>query len=141
MESTLDAHPEDGVYYLTAANVPAKMGLDGHLHEYRTPGVPPLPVRDSRGATTVSRFEFLAHLAALDDSTLYTMGDVAIAVRGFAGGQGWAFEHDPERDPMRGTVRLATRAELDAEGSDAAMEVDDRDRFVKIAMYGPPASD
>jgi hypothetical protein len=141
MQSTLDAHTEDGVYYLTAANVPAKMGLDGHLHEYRTPGVPPLPVRDSRGATTVSRFEFLAHLAALDDSTLYTMGDVAIAVRGFAGGQGWAFEHDPERDPMRGTVRLATRAELDAEGSDAAMEVDDRDRFVKIAMYGPPASD
>jgi len=141
LQSTLDAHPEDGVYYLTAVNVPAKMGLDGHLHEYRTPGVPPLPVRDSRGATTVSRFEFLAHLAALDDSTLYTMGDVAIAVRGFAGGQGWAFEHDPERDPMRGTVRLATRAELDAEGSDAAMEVDDRDRFVKIAMYGPPASD
>jgi len=141
MQSTLDAHPEDGVYYLTAVNVPAKMGLDGHLHEYRTPGVPPLPVRDSRGATTVSRFEFLAHLAALDDSTLYTMGDVAIAVRGFAGGQGWAFEHDPERDPMRGTVRVATRAELDAEGSDAAMEVDDRDRFVKIAMYGPPASD
>jgi len=80
MESTLDAHPEDGVYYLTA-NVPAKMGLDGHLHEYRTPGVPPLPVRDSRGATTVSRFEFLAHLAALDESTLYTMGDVAIAVQ------------------------------------------------------------
>jgi hypothetical protein len=42
---------------------------------------------------------------------------------------------------MRGTVRLATRAELDAEGSDAAMEADDRDRFVKIAMYGRPASD
>jgi hypothetical protein len=140
MGSTLDAHPEGDVYYLTAANVPAKIGEDGCLHEYCELGSPPWLVANPRGAAKVSRFEFLAHLAALDESSLYTVDEVAIAVDGFAGGQGWAFEHDPERDPKRGKVRPATRAELDARGSDKARVVE-RARFVDVAMYGRPASD
>jgi hypothetical protein len=140
MQSTLDAHHEDDAYYLTAANVPAKIGEDGCLHEYREFGSSPWLVASPRGAAKVTRFEFLAHLAARDESSLYTVGEVAIAVRGFAGGQGWAFERDPGRDPKRGKVRLATRAELDAEDSDAAREID-RAHFVDVAMYGQPASD
>ena len=34
MQSTLDAHHEDDAYYLTAANVPAKIGEDGYLLEF-----------------------------------------------------------------------------------------------------------
>jgi hypothetical protein len=140
MQSTLDAHHGYDAYYLTSANVPAKMGEDGQLYEYRVPGAVPRPVVDLRGVVRVGRFEFLAHLAAQDESSLYTVGEVAIAVRGFAGGQGWAFERDPGRDPKRGKVRLATRVEVDAEDSDVAREID-RARFVDIAMYGRPASD
>jgi hypothetical protein len=134
-----DAHPEGDAYYLTPENMPAKLDDDGRLRGFDAPGAK-RPVITGRGVRATSRFEFLAHLAARGESILYTVGEVAIAVGGFVGGQGLAFEHDPERDPKRGKVRLATRAELDAKGSDAAREVK-RDRFADVAMYGRPASD
>ena len=127
----LGAYPEDGAYFLTAALVPAVKN-DATFFEYHTPERPPRVVPSVAGAIAISRFEFLAHLAPLGQSSLYRLDDILVAVRGFAGPGGWAFEHIYEDGLLRDVVRIATRSERDAEGTQFASKVE-RSRFVAEA--------
>jgi len=137
MQPTLNAHLKEDAYYLTSAKVPAKRGVDGKLYEYCMPGSGRRPVDDLRGVSEVSRFEFLANLATRNDSHLYQLGDVAIAVRGFAGARGWAFELDPAGVPGQGTVRPASSSELDAEGTEMVSKIE-RDVFADLVCNRRP---
>ncbi|HEY2968757.1 MAG TPA: hypothetical protein VGK75_10375 [Casimicrobiaceae bacterium] len=140
MGSALDVHPEGDAYYLTPTDMPVKMDDRGRFRGFDRPGARRPVITDTRGLTSVSRFVFLAHLAARGESSLYTVGEVAIAVGGFASDPGLAFEHDPERDEKRGKVRLPTQWELDAKGSGDAREIK-RKHFADVAIYGPPVRD
>lgn len=124
MKPTLNAHLNEDAYYLTSAKAPAKRGVDGKLYVYCMPGSFSRPVDDLRGVSKVSRFEFLANLATRNDSHLYLLGDVAVAVRGFAGALGWAFERDPAGVPGQGTVRPAYSWELNAEGTEMVRKIE-----------------
>jgi hypothetical protein len=127
----LGAYPDDGAHFLTAAQLPMRK-IGGMFFEYYTPEHPARLVPSTTGAVAISRFEFLAHLAALGESALYRVDNVVIAMRGFAGPRGWAFEHGPEDAAGQGTVRLATRSERDAEGTQLASRIE-RGSFVAEA--------
>jgi hypothetical protein len=135
MLTRLIAYPEDGDYFLTAARVPATRIGDALL-EYHAPHLMPRRVPGIDGATPVSRFEFLAHLAALGESSLYRIGDVVVAMRGFAGPQGWAFEHGFDGGSRRSIVRSAMRPERDAEGTQLAQKIE-RSSFIAEASRLP----
>jgi hypothetical protein len=135
MLTKLGAYPENGAYFLTAGLLPATR-IDDAFFEYHAPHLTPRLVAGAAGATPVSRFEFLAHLAALGESALYRVGDVVVAVRGFAGPQGWAFEHGLEGGSRRSIVRIATRSERDAEGTQVARKIE-RSSFVAEASRLP----
>ena len=131
MLTKLGAYPEDGVYFLTVGLVPATR-IDEAFFEYHAPHLTPRLVAGAAGATPISRFEFLAHLAALGESALYRVGEVVIAVRGFAGPHGWAFEHGFEEGSWLSIVRIATRSERDAEGTQLVQKIE-RSSFVAEA--------
>jgi hypothetical protein len=135
MLTKLGAYPEDGAYFLTAALVPAAR-IDEAFLEYHAPHLAPRLVAGEAGGTPVSRFEFLARLAALGESSLYRIGDVVIAMRGFAGPQGWAFEHGFDGGSWRSTVRIAVRSERDAEGTQLTQKIE-RSSFVAEASRLP----
>jgi hypothetical protein len=137
MRTLLSGYPESGEYFLTTANVPAIMSY-GVLREYHEPETPPTIALNHAGARRVSRFEFLAHLAAQGQSSLYRLGGVLIATRGFAGPHGWAFERGPDDHPGNGSVRIATRSERDAEGTQLTVKVE-RSRFAEETCYGRTA--
>jgi hypothetical protein len=101
-----------GIYGLTDLNIPVSC-IDGRSIEYRAPGHL-ASHQGSAGFETVTRFEFLAHLAARSDSRHGRVGAVAVAVRGFAGGNGWAFRRTLSGPRPDGIVRAATHGEHDA---------------------------
>ena len=85
------------------------MVIDGELRKLRLANSPPVLTSSTR-ATKLSRFEFLARLAALDEGCrLYWLDDVAIAISGFTGTHGWAFVRVPGDEQAQGTVRLTPR--------------------------------
>jgi hypothetical protein len=132
VKSALELYPKDGIYGLTHVGVPIST-VGGTTIEHRAPNA--LMAYDGQsGFTAVSRFEFLAHLAARGGSRLYRLGECARSVGGFAGLQGWVFE--PESSvTRRGTVRLAAPAERDAASSAAETAIEPSE-FAERVCYG-----
>jgi hypothetical protein len=133
VKPTLKQYALDGDYGLTHVGVPVSTA-GGVTIEHRA--VDALAPYDGHaGFTAVSRFEFLAHLAARSGSRLWRLGDLAIAVGGFAGPEGWAFEVGSPPPKADGNVRPATLVERDAAASGNAEPIE-HGQFAERVCYG-----